>query len=122
MKRALSLLSIGCGGVLGALCRWGVNELVGNDSFPWATLIVNVAGCGLLARVTWSSVSDDVKMAAGLGFCGGLTTFSAFAVEVVRLVDDDRAGVAGVYIATSMLAGFAAFVLVRSRITRVAGS
>jgi CrcB protein len=113
MKRALSFLSIGVGGAFGASCRWAANELIGPQSFPWATLLVNVVGCALLAAVTWSAWSRDLKAAAGVGFCGGLTTFSTFAVEVVRLFDDGRAGAALVYGAVSVAAGLAAFIAVR---------
>ena len=113
MKRALSLGAIGAGGALGASVRWAVNGLLPSTTFPWSTLLVNVVGCALLAFVTWSTLRADVRVAAGAGFCGGLTTFSAFAVEVVALAQDGRPVVAGVYVAASLGAGLAAFLLVR---------
>lgn len=114
MKRALSLAAIGLGGMIGASVRWGVNELVPAASFPWATFLVNIIGCGLLAGVDWSALRQDVRMAAGTGFCGGLTTFSTFAVEAVVLADDGRAGMAAFYVGASVTVGLGAFVLVRS--------
>lgn len=114
MKRALSLAAIGLGGLVGASMRWGVAELVPASEFPWATFLVNVVGCGLLAFVDWSALRQDVRMAAGTGFCGGLTTFSTFAVEAVVLADDGRAGVASLYVGASVAVGLGAYVLVRS--------
>ncbi len=122
MKRALSLAAIGLGGMIGASVRWGVNELVPESSFPWATFLVNVVGCGLLAGVDWSALRQDVRMAAGTGFCGGLTTFSTFAVEAVTLADDGRTGVAALYVGASVAVGLGTYVVVRSWMVGLAES
>ena len=122
MKRALSLAAIGLGGMIGASVRWGVNELVPESSFPWATFLVNVVGCGLLAGVDWSALRQDVRMAAGTGFCGGLTTFSTFAVEAVTLADDGRTGVAALYVGASVAVGLGTYVVVRSWMVGMAES
>lgn len=60
---------------------------------PLATLIINTLGSLLLGVLTgWIAVGGpvDVKTIAGVGFCGGFTTFSTASVELVRLVRDDR--------------------------------
>ncbi len=113
MKRVLSLAAIGVGGVLGAAVRWAVNEALPDSVFPWSTFVVNVIGCGLLARVAWSAIREDLKAAGGVGFCGGLTTFSTFAVETVHLGDDGRIVLAVVYVAASVVVGLGAYMGLR---------
>jgi CrcB protein len=106
------------GGAAGATARWTVHELLPSDPgrFPWGTFIVNVVGClaiGLLAR----RVARDTDLWAGLvvGGLGGLTTFSAFAVETQLLLAEDRPGIALAYVAATMTIGIAATELARSR-------
>jgi fluoride exporter len=59
-------------------------------SFPYGTLIVNVTGCFLLAAimqtaVNVSSFSPTLRLVLATGFLGGLTTYSSFAYETVKL-------------------------------------
>ena len=106
------------GGALGATARWSVHEILPSDDgrFPWGTFVVNVVGClaiGLAAR----RLARDSDAWAGLvvGCLGGLTTFSAFAVETRLLVADERPAVAVAYVAATMAVGIAATELARSR-------
>lgn len=93
---------------------------------PWGVLVINVAGSvllGALLAVEWDHprarlVLHDV---GAIGFCGGLTTFSTFALEVVDLVKADAVGAALTYVALSVglsiagtLAGAAALRRVRA--------
>jgi CrcB protein len=114
MKPGVSMAAIGVGGALGASVRWGVNELVPATDLPWSTFLVNIVGCALLALVDWSTIRADLRAAAGTGFCGGLTTFSTFAVEAVVLADDGRLGVATTYVVASTLVGLGAYLAVRA--------
>ncbi len=99
------------GGAVGALARWGVAEAVGpSGGWPWATLLVNLTGCFLLGVVLGvvgrrSPEPSWVKPFLGVGVLGGYTTYSAFAVEVVELVDDGALAVAAGYVAASVLGG-----------------
>jgi CrcB protein len=116
--RTVALL-VGVGGAAGASVRRAVFESVEpSTSFPVATLVVNVAGCLLLGLV-FDRANDSVQAAVGVGFCGGLTTFSTFAVEVVRLAEHDDVSMALVYLVTSVLLGLGVLVggrhLTRSR-------
>lgn len=66
----------------GALGRHLMHQLACN----WrALLVVNVVGSGLLGAVIASDLSPAATTVLGVGFCGALTTYSGFALEVRRL-------------------------------------
>jgi CrcB protein len=114
-------LLVTTGGVMGASIRWFVGNSIDRPpgSFPWPTLIVNIAGCvliGLAARHLVRTSGRWLFVATGL--LGGLTTYSAFAVETRELLDAGRAGVALVYVAVSVVAGLAATEIARGDWTR----
>jgi CrcB protein len=92
------LLFIALGGALGAVSRYAVSgwahDLLGT-AFPYGTLVVNVAGCfllGLIAHVGQTTVyiSEPARIAATIGFLGGLTTFSTFGYETFRQLEDGQ--------------------------------
>jgi fluoride exporter len=63
------------------------------SSFPYGTLIVNVAGCFLMALVmhlalTTAAFPPNVRFALATGFIGGLTTYSSFNYETTKLLRD----------------------------------
>ena len=118
MRRLQHLVLVGIGGAVGASVRWAAAESIDFESFPWETLAANVVGCALLAAVTELAVSVTTTSVVAIGFCGGLTTFSTFAVEVVALQDDDRPAVAIVYVIASVVSGIAAFLGVRTMLAR----
>ena len=104
--------AIALGGAAGTLVRAGVAQALppGSASFPWATLIVNLSGSVVLGFVIVVALeraapSPYLRALLGTGFCGGLTTFSTFAVETDSLVRAGRVGVAAVYVLTSVVAG-----------------
>jgi len=83
-----ALLLVMLGGALGAAARYLVthfsSELSHHHGFPYGTLAVNVIGSFLVGYVlTWSAdhTHDRWRLLAATGFCGGFTTFSAFAYE-----------------------------------------
>lgn len=93
---ALSLLLVGAGGFLGSVARYLTVQFVDgkvNAVFPYGTLVVNVTGAFILGFVTglmMRSPSRDPRWSMFLttGFCGGFTTFSAFALENARLLEE----------------------------------
>ncbi|MBL8547528.1 MAG: fluoride efflux transporter CrcB [Hyphomonadaceae bacterium] len=102
----ISVLWVALGGAIGATARYGVSlgavRLFG-PSFPWGTLVVNVVGglaMGLLAART--GPGDLLRLALGVGVLGGFTTFSAFSLETVRLMEH-QPGLAMLYVAASVL-------------------
>ncbi len=110
----LFLASIG--GAIGA----GLRYLVGvvsfrlfGPSFPWGTMIVNVAGSlamgvliGLLARR--SGTPEEVRIFLATGLLGGFTTFSAFSLDVVSLWERGEMMMMAGYVLGSLLISIAA--------------
>jgi CrcB protein len=106
-----SALLIALGGALGASVRWATFAgLPTFHDFPVATFAINVIGSGILAlvvvhgRTTFSGRPEVVDL-LGVGFCGGLTTFSTFALEIAQLGRDGRPALAATYAATSVVFG-----------------
>ncbi len=105
------------GGGMGAVLRHqmgrGLTGWLGPaamTAFPWATLAVNVSGSlamGLLAGWLARSGSDGEhwRLFLGVGLLGGFTTFSAFSLELMLLIERGQAGTAFAYAAVSVLAG-----------------
>jgi CrcB protein len=104
--------AIAIGGVVGAILRFTVGEFFGEtDDWPWAVFIVNIVGCAalgwLVARRAF--LADRVFAAAAIGFCGALTTFSAFAVDLAVMARDDRLGLFAGYLLSSFACGLVAY-------------
>ena len=112
---------VALGGAVGALLRWGTSEAVaataGKTFVPWATLLVNVAGCALIGWLAARSGRDDVGWLVAnrpllvTGLCGALTTFSTFGLEVVTLFEQRRPAWAFGLIALHLLLGLGAVCL-----------
>jgi CrcB protein len=126
-RRAASakFVAIAVGGVVGAALRWALLRAfpVGHG-LPWTVLLINVAGSGVLGVVLaeeWRHPRMRVALhdAAGIGFCGGLTTFSTFAVEVATFLRDGRPTLAGAYAALSVGGSLVAVVLGAAALRRV---
>ncbi len=108
-----------------------VAVLVINEGFPYANLIANLIGCLLLGAVTFALVRASSRterrklLAIGTGFCGSLTTFSGFAVQVVDLASwwpGKDLSAAAIYVVASVVGGACAFALGRTAMTRMATS
>ncbi len=102
----INLLLVALGGAIGATARYGVGLSAARwlgVAFPWGTLLINVLGglaMGLLAART--APEDTLRLALGVGVLGGFTTFSAFSLETVRLLEH-QPGLAMLYVAASVL-------------------
>lgn len=96
-------LVIALGGAAGAATRWAVITSVAvPGEMPWPVLAINVVGSILLGVVLaeeWSHPRARLLLhdGAAIGFCGGLTTFSTFSLEVVDLVRDGHPAIAVTY-------------------------
>ncbi|WP_144905351.1 fluoride efflux transporter FluC [Halobellus captivus] len=87
-------LLVGVGGSLGALGRYAVDVALGGGRR--STLAVNVLGSVALGALVASAPADAMLALVGTGFCGAFTTFSSFAVNVVRAGTEGQAELAAV--------------------------
>lgn len=90
-----------------AMTQWVGPQVV--SAFPWATLAVNVVGSlamGLLAGwlAKFGQGGETARLLVGVGLLGGFTTFSAFSLELMLLIERGQSGTAFVYAAVSVLA------------------
>jgi CrcB protein len=104
----MAYLLASLGGALGALARWSVTAAARGG--PWATLLVNLTGClligGLLAvALARFPTSTWVRPFFAVGILGGYTTYSTFALDVVRLTGSGAWQQAVGYLAASVLGG-----------------
>jgi CrcB protein len=106
------VLAIALGGAAGSVARWSVGMLAPDAAFPWATLGINVVGSLVLGLLLGAAVVEQaptaLRLALTVGFCGGFTTFSAFSVETVRLLQGGAWARAGAYAAASVFLAIAA--------------
>lgn len=98
------------GGALGALLRWGVLQHI---SAPIGTFAVNVIGSFLIgwAVVLMSGFSSKWQLLVIAGVLGGFTTFSAFSLDVLKLLEADRVVAAMGYALGSVVLSLAAAAL-----------
>lgn len=113
-----SLLLVAIGGASGAVARHLTGLLVVRwvgRGFPWATILVNVAGCALLgwllAESRRHSLPEEVHLLVGTGLCGALTTFSTFSVDTLRLMERGEWGWVAAYLAGNLILGLGAAAL-----------
>jgi len=106
------ILAVLVGGMAGAPARYLADRAVQarHDSvFPWGTFAVNMAGSALLGFLLGAQHHLGLPPALfallGSGFCGGLTTFSAFGYETLRLLEDGAIGEAGLNVMGSLAMG-----------------
>lgn len=103
---------IAVGGALGTGLRIAVAALTAGAAtappWPWGTFTANLTGTLLLALVLRATRHTAVLALVATGTLGAYTTFSAFALETVVLVDEGRGAVALTYAGVSIVAGLAA--------------
>lgn len=104
---ALVAACVGAGGAAGALCRWGVSLASVRLSrvFPWGTLGVNVVGSLLAGLLAPAGLAHALVVT---GWLGGLTTFSTFSCEALRLSESGRQGLAVLFVLANVLLGLLA--------------
>lgn len=118
------LLAIAGAGAAGSVARHLIGvwvQRMTHAAFPYGTLAVNVVGCFVIGLFAGNFMNDEarpvLKAALMVGFCGGFTTFSAFSLETLGLMNGGSYGKAVVYAAASvavcLLATGAGFALTR---------
>ena len=108
-----TFLLVGVGGAAGSMARYATTLLLTRASanaFPAATMLVNLMGCLLIGVLAgWAERSVLLNNAGwallATGFCGGFTTFSAFALDNMKLQQGGASGTALVYSMISIVGG-----------------
>lgn len=104
-----TVLLVALGGAIGAACRFlagvGVMRLLGPQDFPLAIITVNVLGSFLMGVFVVAAAQKGLTHLSPFvmtGILGGFTTFSAFSLETVNLMERGQMGAAGLYVALSV--------------------
>jgi CrcB protein len=123
-----TLIAVPAGGTVGALGRYALSVWVQRAlgaGLPWGTLAVNVVGCllmGVLAGALQRGVvPPEFQALAAVGILGSFTTFSAFSLETVHLLQTGAWARALIYVSVSVVVGLGA-VLVGMRMVGQAPS
>ncbi len=118
--------AIFAGGAAGAILRVALArafpDTAGN--WPWITFAINVAGAFLLGYLVTRlqerlPLSTYRRPLLGTGFCGAFTTFSTMQLELLRMLDHHRYGLAAAYAAASALAGYLSIFIATALVRRV---
>jgi CrcB protein len=104
------------GGAAGTGVRYLTNVWAARrfgTAFPYATLVVNLTGCFLMALVMYialrvSGFSEDLRLALTTGFMGGLTTYSTFNYETSALLESGATTTAAANLGITLVGCFAA--------------
>lgn len=106
--------AVGIAGSIGALLRYGMTMIIPamDNGFPLPTLVTNMIGSFILTflafyvfeKVKWS---ETLKTALSVGLIGAFTTFSAFSLETVTLVNSAEYMTAAAYVILSISGGLA---------------
>ena len=111
-----NILLVGLGGGIGSIARylcqrWFAANYI--SAFPWGTLAVNIIGCFAIG-IFWGMIfksfdtNESWKLFLMTGLCGGFTTFSAFTLEGIGLLKEQKLALFFSYVAASMLVGLLA--------------
>lgn len=98
------------GGAIGAAMRYGLWRALplAPGGWPWPTLAANVLGglaMGVLAAwvLRGDNSAESLRLFVGVGVLGGFTTFSAFSLEMMQMVERGQVGMAAGYALASVL-------------------
>ena len=111
-----NILLVGLGGGIGSIARYllqkwfTVNYM---QAFPWGTFIINFVGCfliGIFWKLSFKSFDngESWKLFLMTGLCGGFTTFSAFTLESIGLIKEQKLALFLSYVAASIVIGLLA--------------
>jgi CrcB protein len=117
IDRLLPYLLVGIGSFVGGNARFVLGRVVGgmiDARFPLGTFVVNILGSLVLGLVTGLLATralphaDSLRLALGVGFCGGFTTFSTFEYETHALLEDGLWLPAAANVILSLIVGLVA--------------
>ncbi|TAH36097.1 MAG: fluoride efflux transporter CrcB [Alphaproteobacteria bacterium] len=113
------ILAVAIGGALGSTARYltniGAGKFLGTD-FPYGTMIVNIIGSFIIGywmesmALRWN-VGMELRAFLIVGILGGFTTFSAFSLDAILLLQRGQTTPAVIYICASVLLSLLATIL-----------
>jgi len=111
------IIAIFLGGGCGALSRYLIIDQINkisSNSFPYATILVNVLGAFLIGIIYYLLISkiiinEQLKLFITIGFLGGFTTFSSFNLDFFKLIESGSIFLAILYALASFLITIVAF-------------
>lgn len=111
-----NILWVGIGGALGSICRYLTQRAflkLFPHAFPLGTFVVNIAGCFLIgvlfgAANRMDQFTPGLRLLMMTGFCGGFTTFSAFTLEGMELLNQQKFLIFTLYLTGSVVFGLLA--------------
>tara|TARA_B110000444_G_scaffold261551_1_gene315137 strand:+ start:286 stop:714 length:429 start_codon:yes stop_codon:yes gene_type:complete len=100
MLQQIGLVAIG--GAIGAGLRYMIGTWISYETFPLATITVNLVGSFLLGIIALSTsqnlISTELALFIGTGVVGAFTTMSAFSVDTIELLQNGNTSTAGLYV------------------------
>jgi fluoride exporter len=104
---------VALGGAAGAVCRFGCAQIAGTKStFPYTTLLINIGGSFLIGMLfglqQQGRLNEKYWALLAIGLCGGFTTFSAFSLENMALLQQQKWGLFILYATCSVVVCFLA--------------
>ena len=112
MNGAATYAWVAAGGALGSVARFwlgGWIAAMAGDRFPWGTLAINVLGSAVIGLVAGLTLEPgrlgwhaDFRIFLMVGICGGFTTFSAFSLQTLELLQLGEVVPAFGYVALSV--------------------
>ena len=114
----LTYLSVALGGGIGAMCRLAMLEALDHEHIPYGTVAVNIIGSFIIGIVVaiflfmpTHILSSNSRIFITTGLLGGFTTFSAFSVDSMKLIQNGDIMIVIIYISASVIGSIiAAFI------------
>lgn len=108
-----NILLVGLGGAAGSMLRYAFGVWFKHTSFPLATFLVNIIGSFIIGLVFAYALRNESfainwRLFLAAGICGGFTTFSAFSLESLIMLQQQRIGMFFLYVIGSLLLGLVA--------------
>ncbi len=108
-----NILLVGLGGAAGSMLRYAFSIWFKHAHFPLATFLVNIIGSFIIGAVFAYALrseqfANNWRLFLAAGICGGFTTFSAFSLESLLLLQQQRISMFFLYIFGTLLMGLPA--------------
>ena len=115
----IAALCVGAGGFCGAIARYLLGLLPYQGQFPLITFVINFTGAVAIGAVVEAAsvrpgmLPPNAVLFLKTGLCGGFTTFSAFSLETLALLERGKYATGALYACGSVLACLAGVVIGR---------